>query len=44
MWIVWYAATLGSLSAFGSLSALVLLPFPTPTEIEGERQPDVHGM
>jgi hypothetical protein len=44
MWIVWYAATVGSLSAFGSLSTFDLLPFLTPTEIEGERQPDVHGM
>jgi hypothetical protein len=44
MWIVWYAATMGSLSAFGSLSTLNLLPFLTPTEIEGERQPDIDVM
>jgi hypothetical protein len=43
MWIVWYAATMGSLSAFGSLSTLDLLPFLTPT-IEGEQQPDIDVM
>ena len=47
MWIVWYAATIGSLSAFGSVSTLSLLPFLTPMEIEGERKPliiDIDGM
>jgi hypothetical protein len=44
MWIVWYAATIGSLSAFGSLSTLGLLPFQTPTKIERERQQDIDGM
>jgi hypothetical protein len=38
MWIVWYAATIGSLSAFGSLSTLGFLPFQMPTR---ERQPDI---
>ena len=41
MWLVWYVATIGSLSAFGSLSTLGLLPFQT---IERERQPDIDGM
>ena len=43
----WYAATIGSLSAFGSVSTLSLLPFLTPMEIEGERKPliiDIDGM
>ena len=44
MWIVWYAATIGSLSAFGSLSTLGILPFQTPTKIGRERQPDIEGM
>jgi hypothetical protein len=41
MWIVWYAATIGSLSDFGSLSALGFLPIQT---IEGERQPNIDEM
>jgi hypothetical protein len=38
MWIVWYVATIGS------LSALSLLPIMEPTKIEGRRQPDIDGM
>jgi hypothetical protein len=37
MWIVWYAATIGS------LSALSLLPIMAPTKIGGERQPEIDG-
>ena len=35
MWIVWYAA------AIGSLSTLSLLPIMAPTKIERERQLDI---
>jgi hypothetical protein len=39
MWIIWYAATIGS------LSALSLLPIMArPKKIEIERQPDIDEM
>jgi hypothetical protein len=47
MWIVWYAASIGALNAFGSVSRLGLLPFLTPMTIEGDWKPlviDIDGM